>query len=104
LVVQSISTFQWRRTKLQPSGERGILVGYNEDLKAYKVFLTEQRRTMVSRDVKFEENLASRKYQDLPIVVEGLQEVELKDEPRVETSSVGSQTPKEVEEQSAPST
>jgi hypothetical protein len=24
-----------KRTKLQPSRERGILVGYNEDLKAY---------------------------------------------------------------------
>jgi hypothetical protein len=46
-----------KRTKLQPSGERGILVGYNEDSKVYKVFLTDQCRTVVSRDVKFEENL-----------------------------------------------
>jgi hypothetical protein len=36
----------------------------------------------VSRDVKFEENLASRKSQDLPVVVEGLQEVDPKEEPR----------------------
>jgi hypothetical protein len=28
-----------KRKKLQPSGQRGILVGYNEDSKAYRVFL-----------------------------------------------------------------
>jgi hypothetical protein len=43
----------------------------------------------VSRDVKFKENLASRKSQDLLVVVEGPQGVELKAEPRVETSSAG---------------
>jgi transposase InsO family protein len=55
-----------KRTKLHPSGERGILVGYSEDSKAYRVFFPDQRKTVVSRDVKFEENLASRKSQDLP--------------------------------------
>jgi hypothetical protein len=59
---------------------------------------------VVSRDVKFEENLASRKSQDLPVVAEGPQEVDPKDEPRAETSSAGSQTLEEVKEQSAPST
>jgi hypothetical protein len=93
-----------KRTKLQPSGERGILVGYSEDSKAYRVFFPDQRKTVVSRDVKFEENLASRKSQDLPAVAEGPQEVGPKDEPRAETSSAGSQTPVEVEEQSSPST
>jgi hypothetical protein len=58
----------------------------------------------VSRDVKFEENLASRKSQDLPTIAKGPQEVDPKDEPREKTSSVGSQTREEVEEQSAPST
>jgi len=53
----------------------------------------------VSRDVKFEENLASRKYQDLPVVVEGSQEFDPMVELRAETSSAGSQTPEEVEEQ-----
>lgn len=44
-----------------------ILVGYNDDLKAYKIFTSSQWRRMVSRDVKFEENLTSKKYHDLPI-------------------------------------
>jgi hypothetical protein len=44
------------RTKLHPSGERGILVGYSEDSKACRVFFPNWCKTMVSRDVKFEEN------------------------------------------------
>jgi transposase InsO family protein len=93
-----------KRTKLQPLEERGILVGYSEDLKAYRVSLTDQWRTVVSRDVKFEENLAPRHSQDLPTVVEGAQEVDPKDEPRVGTSTAGSQTPVEVAEHPVPST
>jgi hypothetical protein len=61
-----------KRTKLQPSGQRGILVGYSEDSKAYRVFLPDQHKTVVSRDVKFEENLASRKFWDLPIGCRGI--------------------------------
>jgi hypothetical protein len=59
---------------------------------------------MVSRDVKFKENLASRKSQDLPIHAEGSQEVVPKTKSRAKTSSSESQTPVEVEQQSAPST
>jgi hypothetical protein len=66
------------------------------------VFLPYQCKTVVSQDVKFEENLASRKSQDLPAIAEGTQEVGPKDESREETSSAGSQTPVEVEEQSSP--
>jgi hypothetical protein len=55
-----------KRTKLEPSGEKGIFVGYNETSKAYRIFIPAQRKTMVSRDVKFEENLASRKSHELP--------------------------------------
>jgi hypothetical protein len=87
-----------KRTKLQPSGQRGILVGYSEDSKVYKVFLPDQRKTVVRRDVKFEDNLASRKSQDLRVDAEGSQEVVPKTELRVETSSSESQTPLEVEE------
>jgi hypothetical protein len=28
-----------KRTKLEPSGEKGILVGYSEDSKTYRVFM-----------------------------------------------------------------
>jgi hypothetical protein len=91
-----------KRRKVQPSGDMGILVGCSEDSKAYRVFFPDQRKIVVSQDIMFEENLASRKSQDLPAVAEGPQEVGPKDEPRVETSSARSQTP--VENPSTPST
>jgi hypothetical protein len=53
-----------KRTKLEPSIHKGVLVGYSETSKAYMVFILAQRKTFVSRDVKFEENLASRKSHD----------------------------------------
>jgi hypothetical protein len=87
-----------KRTKLQPSRQRGILVGYSKDSKVYKVFLPDKCKTVVRRDVKFEDNLASRKSQDLRVDAEGSQEVVPKTELRVETSSSESQTPLEVEE------
>jgi transposase InsO family protein len=33
-----------KRTKLEPSGEKGIFVGYNETSKAYRIFIPAQRR------------------------------------------------------------
>jgi transposase InsO family protein len=40
-----------KRTKLDPTGEKGILVGYNEISKAYHIFVPARRRIVVS--VKF---------------------------------------------------
>jgi hypothetical protein len=79
------------------------MVGYSEDSKAYIMFFPDHHRKMVSRDVKFEDNLASRKFQDLPIVAEGPHEVGPKDDPRVETYGARRQTLVEVEEQLSPS-
>jgi hypothetical protein len=50
-----------RRTKLEPTTEKGILVGYSETSKAYKVYILAHRRTLVRRDVRFEEDKAYRK-------------------------------------------
>jgi hypothetical protein len=49
-----------KRTKLEPSSRKGLFVGYNETSKAYKVYILEQRKTVVSGDVNFEKD-ASRK-------------------------------------------
>jgi hypothetical protein len=56
--------------KLEPSGQKGIFVGYNETSKAYRIFIPAQRKTIVSRDVKFKENLASRRSQESSTVTE----------------------------------
>jgi hypothetical protein len=47
-----------KRTKLDPTTEKGILVGYSEISKAYQIYLSTQRRVVVRRDVKFEEDRA----------------------------------------------
>jgi hypothetical protein len=55
---------------LEPSGKKAIFVGYGETSKAYRIFIPAQRKTVVSRDVKFEENLAFRKTEETPTMTE----------------------------------
>ena len=54
------------RKKLDPSGEKGLLVGYSEISKAYRVYIPSRRRIIVSRDVQFDEDRAFRRSLDLP--------------------------------------
>ena len=46
------------RNKLDPSGEKGLLVGYIEISKAYRVHIPTRRRIIVRRDVQFDEDRA----------------------------------------------
>ena len=54
-----------KRTKLEPTTEKGILVGYNETTKGYRIYLPTQRKLVVRRDVRFEEDRAFRKSVEL---------------------------------------
>ena len=54
------------RKKLDPSGEKGLLVGYSETSKAYRVYIPARKRIIVSRDVQFDEDRALRRSLDLP--------------------------------------
>jgi hypothetical protein len=47
-----------RRTKLDPTAQQGILVGYSEVSKAYRIYIASLRKVIVSRDVRFEEDKA----------------------------------------------
>jgi transposase InsO family protein len=47
-----------RRTKLDPTAQQGILVGYSDVSKAYRIYIPSQRRVVVSRVVRFEEGRA----------------------------------------------
>jgi hypothetical protein len=47
-----------KRTKLDPTAQQGILVGYSEVSKSYRIYIPSLRRVVVSRDVKFEEGRA----------------------------------------------
>ena len=47
-----------KRTKLEPSGKKGILIGYSETTKGYWVFISSQRAIEINKNVKFEEDIA----------------------------------------------
>ena len=54
-----------KRTKLEPTAEKGIFVGYSETSKAFRIYIPAQRKIVVRRDVRFEEDRAFRKSLDL---------------------------------------
>ena len=54
-----------KRTKLEPTTKKGILMGYNETTKGYRIYLPAQRKLVVKRDVRFEEDQAFRKSVEL---------------------------------------
>jgi hypothetical protein len=51
-----------KRNKLEPSGKKGIFVGYSESSKAYIIYISEQHKIEVNRDVTFNENMAFKKF------------------------------------------
>jgi hypothetical protein len=59
-----------RRTKLEPTAQHGILVGYSEVSKAYRIYIPPLRKVVVSRDVRFEEDKAFARSLELSRAVE----------------------------------
>ena len=51
-----------KRKKLEHIAERGIFIGYSETSKAFCIYLPSLRKTVLRRDVRFEEDGAFRKY------------------------------------------
>jgi hypothetical protein len=47
-----------KRSKLDPSGKKGIFVRYTETSKAYRVYILGYRQIEISRDVTFDEDAA----------------------------------------------
>ena len=50
-----------KRTKLDPSGKKGIFVGYSESSKAYRIYFPRFKNIEISKDVTFEEDSAYNK-------------------------------------------
>ena len=55
-----------KRKKLDMTAEKGYLVGYNENAKAYRIYIPESRKVVVWKNVKFMEERAFRRYCELP--------------------------------------
>jgi hypothetical protein len=47
-----------KRTKLDPSGKKGIFVRYSETSKAYRVYVPGHKKIEINRDVIFDEDAA----------------------------------------------
>jgi hypothetical protein len=62
-----------KRTKMEPSGKKGVFVGYNENSKAYKMYVLGQRKIEVSRDATFHEEFAFKKSKELQHESEAVQ-------------------------------
>jgi hypothetical protein len=54
-----------KRTKLDPTTEKGIFVGYSKTSKAFRIYIPSLRKTIVRRDVRFEEDRAFRRSRDM---------------------------------------
>jgi hypothetical protein len=54
-----------KRTKMEPSGKKGVFVGYSENSKAYRIYVLIQREIEVSIDVAFHEEAAFNKSREL---------------------------------------
>ena len=75
------------RNKLAPSQEKGILVGYNDISKAYRVYIPVCRMIIVSKDVHFDDNRALRIPLYLPVEKQPTQESGVKlEEPDVQVN------------------
>ena len=46
---------------MEPIAKKGIFVGYDETVKAFRIYLPSQRKVVVRRDVNFEEERAFRR-------------------------------------------
>lgn len=64
-----------KRSKLEPSDKKGIIVGYSETSKAYRIYVPGQRFIEVNRDVTFHKEVAFRRSRETSIDV-GLEEHE----------------------------
>ena len=51
--------------KLEPSGKKATFVGYCKSSKAYIIYIPGLRQIEVSRDVTFEDEMLSKKEEDM---------------------------------------
>jgi hypothetical protein len=63
-----------KRNKLQTSGKKGIFVGYNDSSKDYRIYIPEQHKIEVSRDVTFNERMVFKKSIEETIEEEEIEE------------------------------
>jgi hypothetical protein len=73
-----------KRNKLEPSGKKGIFVGYCEVSKAFKIYIPGHHHIEISRDVTFEKDAVLKKsrrcqieevYEEEPVAPKAIESV-----------------------------
>ena len=82
-----------KRTKLDPSGKKGIFVGYFESSKAYKIYFLGYKKIEISRDVTFDEDTTYNKSRKRPA-----EEPEEAEAPRVHDTTMNEEAQEEDQE------
>ena len=77
-----------KRMKMEPSGNKGVFVGYSETSKAYRIYIPGTRLIEVSRDVTFYEDSSFRWSREFPIVEEEDVEITTAEKSDPESSSL----------------
>jgi hypothetical protein len=94
-----------KKTKMEPSGKKGVFVGYIENSKAYKIYVPSHRQIEISKNVTFDEEVAFKKSRELQQESEAVQpaspsyENEDSDDQREEPHEGPSDEPPEIVEE-----
>ena len=54
-----------KRKKLDQTAEKGYLVGYSENAKAYRIYIPKNRKLVVRQDMKFMEEGAFKRSREM---------------------------------------
>jgi hypothetical protein len=73
-----------KRNKIEPSGKKGIFVEYSDSSKAFRIYILEQHKIEVRRDVTFNERMDFKKSIEETIEEE---EIEEPNEERIENEN-----------------
>ena len=73
--------------KLDPSGKKGIFVGYSKSSKAYRIYFPGYKNIDISRDVTFDEDMAYNKSIKRPV-----EEPEEAKAPRIHDTTMNEET------------
>ena len=76
--------------KLDPSGRKGIFVGYSKISKAYRIYFPGFKKIDISRDVTFDEDTSYNKSRKRPL--EDPEETKI---PRIQDTTMNEATPEE---------
>ena len=88
-----------KRTKLDPSGKKGIFLGYSESSKAYRIYFLGFKEIDISRDVTFDEYTTYNKSRKRP--AEDTEEAEA---PRIHDTTMNEEIQEEDRELEEPRT